>query len=56
LRDVAVNKLVIDEARGWKTRVKIPAGLYFSLRHNVQTGSAAHPASYSMSIEFFPWG
>jgi hypothetical protein len=28
----------------------------FSLRHRVQTGSGAHPASYLMAIRSFPTG
>jgi hypothetical protein len=28
--------------------VRVPVGLEFSLLHNVQTGSGAHPASYPM--------
>jgi hypothetical protein len=30
---------------GWTTGVQFPVGQDFCLRHNVQTGSEAHPAS-----------
>jgi hypothetical protein len=38
----------VDTATGWTTRVRLPAGQDFSLPHSVQTGSGAHPDSYSM--------
>jgi hypothetical protein len=31
---------------GWMTGVQFPTEQVFSLRHNVQTDSGAHPASY----------
>jgi hypothetical protein len=39
-------------------RVQFPAGKrnFFSLVHSIQTSSVAHPASYPMGLEFFPWG
>jgi len=42
-----------DWATGWTTRVRFPAGAgILSLRHLVQTGSEAHPASCAMGS----WG
>jgi hypothetical protein len=32
-----------DKATGWTTGVRFPAGLDSSFRHNIQTGSGAHP-------------
>jgi hypothetical protein len=42
----------------WMIGVRIPAGAgNFSLRHRVQTGSGAHPASYPMGTRgSFPGG
>jgi len=43
----------------WMTRVQFPAGAVkglFSLCHHVQTGSGAHPASYTMGTRDFPGG
>jgi hypothetical protein len=40
-----------DQATGWTTEVQFPAGTimrFISLRHRVQTGSRAHPTSYTM--------
>jgi hypothetical protein len=42
------------EVTGWTTRVQFRAWKYFSPRHNVQTGSRAHPASYPVDTEFLP--
>jgi hypothetical protein len=37
--------------------VRFPAEQNFTLLHSVQTGSEAHPASYTMGIRGnFPWG
>jgi hypothetical protein len=38
-----------DQTTGWTSGVRFPveAGIFF-LRHSVQTGSDAHPASYPM--------
>jgi len=38
--------------------VRFPAGArYYSLRHRVQTGSGAHPASYPIGTGVsLPWG
>jgi hypothetical protein len=33
---------------GWKARVRFPSRRDFSLSHNVETGSEAHPPFYSM--------
>jgi len=39
---------------GWTTRVRFPVGVgIFSLRHRVQTGSGAHPASYPIGTGIF---
>jgi hypothetical protein len=35
----------VGVATGWTTRVQFPAGQHFSLLHNIQIGSGAHPAS-----------
>jgi hypothetical protein len=40
----------------WMTGVWYPAGQDFSLHHNIQTGSGAHPASYPMDTGFIPQG
>jgi hypothetical protein len=41
-----VTGYVLDE---WGSRVRFPAGAgNFSLQHCIQTGSGAHPASYTM--------
>jgi hypothetical protein len=40
-----------DQVMGWTTGVKFTARTkmeFFSLKHNVQSGSGAHPASYPM--------
>jgi hypothetical protein len=40
-----------QQVMGWAIGVQFPAGAgNFSLRHRVQTGSGAHPASYPMGI------
>jgi hypothetical protein len=38
----------IDTTTGWMAGVRIPARLRVFLVHSVQTGSEAHPASYSV--------
>jgi hypothetical protein len=45
-----------EEVTGWTTGIQFPErGYIFSLRHRVQTGSGAHPASYPKGIgSFFP--
>ena len=48
-RELGLRTRCIDCARDWTTRVWFPAGVKdFSLLQNVQAGSRAHPASYSM--------
>jgi len=51
-----INMLALGyELNDRGSRVRLPAGAgNFSLHHHVQTGSAAHPASYPMSTSFFP--
>jgi hypothetical protein len=41
---------IADKAIGWTTRIKFPvrAKMGFPLRHRIQTGSGALPASYPM--------
>jgi hypothetical protein len=40
---------LVGIATGWTAGVRFPAGVRdISLRHSVQTGSGAHPASYPM--------
>jgi hypothetical protein len=41
----------------WMIGIRFSAGAgNFTLRHRVQTGSGAHPASYPMDTGLFPWG
>jgi len=47
--EAGVTLPVSDKATGWTTGVRFPAGAgIFSFLHRVQSGSGAHPASYSM--------
>jgi hypothetical protein len=48
--DGSVN--LFTELTGWASGVPFMAGAEsFCLRHRIQTGSGAHPASYSMGTE-----
>jgi hypothetical protein len=41
-----IKTFLVGIATGCTARVRFPAVQDFSLLHNVQTGSGAHPASY----------
>ena len=47
---------IVIRLRPGRSGVRIPAGTYdFSCLQNIQTGSWAQTASYSVGTGFFPW-
>jgi hypothetical protein len=49
VRGVRIAQSVLQQATGWKARVRFPAVQDVSLLHRLQRDSEAHPASYPMS-------